>query len=95
MVPGSQGRDLRHPGRGGSEFAKRYPGVGGLLASLPLVAVLSILWAWRENTPSAKIASLSDSTFWFVLPLLPVFLLIRIFYTKDGPPGSLCSPAAF
>lgn len=59
-----------------SEFAKRYPGVGGLLASLPLVAVLSILWAWRENAPTEKIAALSASTFWFVLPSLPMFLLI-------------------
>jgi hypothetical protein len=59
-----------------SEYSKRYPGVGGLLASLPLVAVLGMLWAWREKTEPDKIAALSASTFWFVLPSLPMFLLI-------------------
>jgi hypothetical protein len=59
-----------------SEAAKRHPGIGGLLASLPLVAVLSILWAWRERAETGKIAALSASTFWFVLPSLPMFLLI-------------------
>jgi hypothetical protein len=71
-----------------SEAAKRHPGVGGLLASLPLVAVLGILWAWRERVGTGKIAALSASTFWFVLPSLPMFLLIPHLLQRGWGVGS-------
>ena len=59
-----------------SETAKRYPGVGALIASLPLVSVLGMIWLWRDK-PDAKImAAHSSATFWYVLPSLPMFLLI-------------------
>jgi hypothetical protein len=32
-----------------SEVAKRYPGIGGLIASLPLVSVLGMIWLWRDK----------------------------------------------
>jgi DNA-binding transcriptional LysR family regulator len=32
-----------------SEVAKRYPGFGGLIASLPLVSVLGMVWLWRDK----------------------------------------------
>ena len=31
-----------------SEAARRNPGIGGLIASLPLVSILAILWLWRD-----------------------------------------------
>jgi hypothetical protein len=54
--------------------ARRYPGVGGLITSLPLIAVLSILWLSRETFDADRIANYSQATFWFVLPSLPSFL---------------------
>jgi hypothetical protein len=59
-----------------SEVARRYPGVGGLITSLPLIAVLSILWLWRETSDADRIANYSQATFWFVLPSLPMFLAL-------------------
>ena len=59
-----------------SEIAKRYPGFGGLIASLPLVSVLGMLWLWREKPDTANMAAHAEGTFWFVLPSLPMFLLI-------------------
>lgn len=32
-----------------SEVAKRYPGFGALIASLPLVSVLGMIWLWRDK----------------------------------------------
>ena len=32
-----------------SETAKRNPAVGGLIASLPLVSVLAMIWLWRDT----------------------------------------------
>ena len=59
-----------------SEVAKRYPGFGALIASLPLVSVLGMLWLWRDKPDVPNMASHVEATFWFVLPSLPMFLLI-------------------
>lgn len=59
-----------------SEVAKRYPGFGGLIASLPLVSVLGMMWLWKDTGDAARLAAHSTATFWFVLPSLPMFLLI-------------------
>jgi hypothetical protein len=59
-----------------SEVAKRYPGFGGLIASLPLVSVLGMIWLWRDKPDAANMAAHARGTFWFVLPSLPMFLLI-------------------
>ena len=59
-----------------SEVAKRYPGLGGLIASLPLISVLGMIWLWREKPDIENMASHAEATFWFVLPSLPMFLVI-------------------
>ena len=59
-----------------SEIARRNPGAGGLLASLPLVSVLGMIWLWRDSQDVAGMAAHAEATFWFVLPSLPMFLLI-------------------
>ncbi|MEO6388386.1 MAG: DUF3147 family protein [Croceibacterium sp.] len=59
-----------------SEIARRWPGWGALVVSLPLVSVLTMLWLWRDTHDTARLAAHSASTFWFVLPSLPMFLLI-------------------
>ena len=61
-----------------SEVAKRYPGFGGLIASLPLVSVLGMIWLWRDKPDAANMAAHAEATFWFVLPSLPMFLLIPL-----------------
>ena len=59
-----------------SELAKRHPGVGALIASLPLVSVLGMLWLWHDRPDPENMAAHAEATFWFVLPSLPMFLLI-------------------
>ena len=58
-----------------SEVAKRYPGFGALIASLPLVSVLGMMWLWRDKPDIANMAAHVEATFWFVLPSLPMFLI--------------------
>lgn len=58
-----------------SEVARRSPGLGGLIASLPLVSVLGIIWLWRDTGDTTRIAAHAEATFWFVLPTLPMFLV--------------------
>src|SRR3954447_22056324 len=59
-----------------SEVAKRWPGLGGPIASLPLVSVLGMIWLWRDTHDPVRMAAHATGTFWFVLPSLPMFLLI-------------------
>jgi hypothetical protein len=59
-----------------SEIARRYPGWGGLVASLPLTSLLAMLWLWRDTGDPQRIAGLSMSAFWFILPSLPMFAVL-------------------
>src|SRR5687768_9299940 len=61
-----------------SEVARRSPGWGGLLASLPLTSLIAILWLWRDTGDPQHIADQAVSTFWFVLPSLPLFLILPL-----------------
>lgn len=59
-----------------SEIARRSPNIGGLIASLPLVSILSMIWLWRDTGDKLQIAAQAESTFWFILPSLPMFLVL-------------------
>tara|TARA_R110002124_G_scaffold55222_1_gene156399 strand:- start:3225 stop:3575 length:351 start_codon:yes stop_codon:yes gene_type:complete len=59
-----------------SEIARRSPGFGALIASLPLVSLLAMIWLWRDTGDRARIADHAQATFWLVLPSLPMFLIL-------------------
>lgn len=59
-----------------SEVARRYPGFGGMIASLPLVSILAMIWLYRDTADPVAIAQHAMATFWYVLPSLPMFLLV-------------------
>lgn len=61
-----------------STLAKRDPGFGALIASLPLVSVLGMIWLWGEKPDPATMAAHAQATFWYVVPSLPMFLLIPV-----------------
>ncbi len=59
-------------------IAKRSPALGGLVASIPLVSTLGMIWLWRDTKDSALVADYVGSTFWYFLPSMPMFLLIPV-----------------
>lgn len=59
-----------------SEVAKRSDRFGSLIASLPLVTVMVMIWLQLEKQPELKIANHAYYTFWYVLPTMPMFLLM-------------------
>ena len=59
-----------------SEIGKRLPTVAALVASLPLVSVLGMILLWRARPDAENMAIHAEATFWYVLPSLPMFLLI-------------------
>ena len=68
-----------------SEVAKRSPGVGALIASLPLVSVLGMMWLWRDTHDPERLGAHAGATFWYVLPSLPMFLLIPALLKRGVP----------
>jgi hypothetical protein len=67
-----------------SEFAKRSDKLGALVAALPLVTVLTLIWLYLEKQPEAKLANHALFTFWYVLPTLPMFLVFPALLPKLG-----------
>ncbi|MDQ3624765.1 MAG: DUF3147 family protein [Verrucomicrobiota bacterium] len=59
-----------------SELSRRSSAAGALLASLPLTSLLAFIWLYRDTHDTAKIAALSTSIFWLVLPSLVLFLAL-------------------
>lgn len=67
-----------------SEVAKRSDRLGGLLAALPLVTVLALIWLHVEQQPQEKLANHARYTFWYVLPTLPMFLVFPVLLPRLG-----------
>lgn len=61
-----------------SEVARRSPGFGALVASLPLVSILGMMWLWHDTGDPNRLAAHAGATFWYVLPSLPMFLIIPL-----------------
>lgn len=59
-----------------AEIGKRLPAVAALVASLPLVSVMGMILLWHARPDAENMAAHAEATFWYVLPSLPMFLLI-------------------
>jgi hypothetical protein len=81
-----------------SEVARRSPTLGALIVSLPLISILGILWLWHDTGDGERIATHAQSTFWYVLPTLPMFLLIPAMLRHGigfWPPLAACCVLTF
>jgi len=67
-----------------SELAKRSDKLGGLVAALPLVTILALIWLQVENQSQEKIANHAWYTFWYVVPTLPMFLVFPALLPRIG-----------
>lgn len=67
-----------------SEIAKRSDKAGALIASLPLVTLLALVWLHVEGQPQEKVANHAWYTFWYVLPTLPMFLAFPFLLPRIG-----------
>ena len=69
---------------GVSEAAKRSDRLGGLVAALPIVTVLALVWLYLDRQPTEKIANHAWYTFWYVLPTLPMFVIFPALLVRIG-----------
>lgn len=61
-----------------SEISKRSSLAGAVLASVPLVSVLAMIWLYVDTRDVEKISALASSIFWLVLPSLALFLVLPL-----------------
>ncbi len=59
-----------------SELAKRNNTAASIIHSLPLVSLMTFVWLYSESKDAPLIGRHAYGTFWFVLPSLPLFLLM-------------------
>jgi hypothetical protein len=67
-----------------SEAAKRSDKLGGFIAALPLITLLTLIWLYLEQQPASKIANHAYYTFWYVIPTLPMFLAFPFLLPRLG-----------
>ncbi|QZH73820.1 MAG: DUF3147 family protein [Erythrobacter sp.] len=68
-----------------AEVGKRLPTMAALVASLPLVSILGMIFLWHARPDAENMARHSEATFWFVLPSLPMFLAIPLMLRSGLP----------
>ena len=66
-----------------SEIAKRTGKLGALIGALPFVAIMVMIWLHVEDQGHQKIGSYAFYTFWYVLPTLPMFVLMAWLMARD------------
>ena len=59
-----------------SEVAKRSDKLGALISSLPFVSIMIMIWLFAEKEGNQKIGDHAFYTFWYVVPTLPMFLIM-------------------
>jgi hypothetical protein len=64
------------------EIGRRNSNLAALLAALPLVSLLGMIWIYQETHDVARIAAFSWSVFWYVVPSLILFVLLPVLLTK-------------
>jgi hypothetical protein len=67
-----------------TEIAKRNNSAASIIHSLPLTSLLAFIWLYVETKDSALIGRHAFGTFWFVLPTLPMFLMMPWLIKKLG-----------
>lgn len=67
-----------------SEVAKNLDKAGALIAALPTVTLLTLLWLYFEGQPAEKISNHAWYTFWYVIPTLPMFAVFPSLHMRFG-----------
>ena len=67
-----------------SEIARRNPGWGGLVASLPLTTLIALVWVWRDTHDPLRAADFVAGTMLYVIAALPSFGVLAVLLRKGA-----------
>jgi len=65
-----------------SEIVKRTDKIGALIAALPFVTIMVMIWLHVEKQGAEKIATHAYYTLWYVVPTLPMFAQMPVMLRK-------------
>lgn len=68
-----------------SEISRRSIFWSGVLASLPLLSVLALIWIYKDGANTETITQFCHSVFWLVIPSLLLFLILPILLKNNVP----------
>jgi hypothetical protein len=66
-----------------SEISRRSSLIGAILASIPLVSVLAMIWLYIDTKDVEQISALATGIFWLVIPSLALFVTLPVLL-KNG-----------
>jgi hypothetical protein len=66
-----------------SEISKRSSALAAFVLALPITSIVAFVWVYLESKDKVKIADISQETFWYVIPTLPMFLLFSWLLKND------------
>jgi hypothetical protein len=66
-----------------SEISKRSSALAAFLLALPIISIVAFIWIYIESKNKMMIAKISQETFWYVIPTLPMFLLLAWLLRHD------------
>ena len=61
-----------------AELAKHSSFAGAVLASIPLISVLAIMWLYIDTKDVTKVINLTNGIFWLILPSLALFITLPL-----------------
>lgn len=70
---------------GVSEISKRFPLVGSMIISFPLISILTFIWIYTESKDVPRLVTMSRDIFWLVLPSLLFFIVLPVLLARGVP----------
>ncbi len=70
---------------GVSEIARRHPGLGGLIAAMPITTLLALLWLYGETRDYARAEAFTRSVLWGILPTVVFFIAALVLFRRGAP----------
>ena len=61
-----------------SEIAKKSSYFGGLIASIPIISVMSMVWLYIDTKDIESVRNLSNSILWMIIPSVSLFISLPI-----------------
>lgn len=65
-----------------SEIAKRNSLMGAMLAAIPLVSILAMIWMYIDTNDSSSAVEFSNSIVWLIVPSMTLFITFPILIKK-------------
>ncbi|MBU0720252.1 DUF3147 family protein [bacterium] len=65
-----------------SEIGKRYSLAGALLAAIPLVSILAMIWMYIDTSETKSAVEFSNRIVWLIAPSMTLFIVFPLLIKK-------------